>query len=413
MDIQITTMGTKELWTQFRANPLALYTNVAQRLIEAKIEEAPTLSRALEEISPSEPNDPLDAYERLLAEAGIRTHSDPVAGYWASNAGAFHENEGTRALLTEFYARNWRKVSFAGTEQRATFLSDDGVAGSWERPYAYAASARQDKQIAPAIPLSELVAMTTPIDADTYKAYYLTYDAAQLRMFRVGESATLPLAKITGSDRTITLKKYGRALEASYEVLRRIRVDKLARFIQLQAIQSEIDKVAAAIDTLVNGDGNANTAATAINLTTLDSGTTASNPTLKSWIAFGMEFEQPYILTTALMQKGIALQIAMLDTGSSNTPLVAATAMGGLGTGLAPINQFADAVRYGWTSDAPANKILGIDNRFALERVTEIGAEISEMERFILKQTQVVTMSEVEGYACVDPNAAKLVVVNA
>lgn len=412
MSVQITQLGTKELWTQFRANPLGVYTGVAQRLIDAKVEEAPTLSRALEELSPSEPNDPLDAYERLLAEAGIRTQSDPVAGYWASNAGAFHENEATRALLTEFYARNWRKVSF-GVQERATFLSDDGVAGSWERPYAYAQTARQDKQVAPAIPLSELVAMTTPIDVDTYKAYYLTYDAAQLRQFRVGESATLPLAKITGSDRTITLKKYGRALEASYEVLRRIRVDKLARFIQLQAVQSEIDKVAAAINILVNGDGNANTAAGTVNLTTLDSGTTASNPTLKAWIAFGMEFEQPYYLTTTLMQKAIALQIAMLDTGSSNTPLIVATALGGLGTGLAPINQFADNVRYGWTSDAPANKILGIDNRFALERVTEIGAEISEMERFVLKQTQVVTMSEVEGYAVQDPNAAKLLVVNA
>ena len=230
----------------------------------------------------------------------------------------------------------------------------------------------------------------------------------------MGESATIPLAKIVGSDRTITLKKYGRAIEASYESLRRVRVDKLARFIQLMSVQSEVDKVAAVISVLVNGDGNSGTTPTSYNLTTLDSGASAGTLTLKGWIAYKMKFTNPYIVTTALMQDSIALQLALLDSGSANIPLVnIAGGAGALGTGLRPINRFADNVGYGWTSDAPANKIVGFDNRMAIERVTEIGSEISEMERFVLEQTQVMTMSEVEGYAVMDANATNVLTVNA
>lgn len=406
MPIEVTALGTRDLWAQFSQNPIDFYRNVAQRMLDAGIEEAPTLSRALEEASPSEAGDPLDAYERLLQEAGIRTHSDPSAGYWASNSGAFLKTPASRALLMEFFARNWRKVSYGGSE-RAILLSSDGVVGSFERPYADATAIRANQQIAPAIPLSELVAMTTPIDGDSYRTYYLTYDAAQLRRFRVGESADIPMATITGSEHNIRLKKYGRGLRASYEDLRRMRVDKLARYIQWMAVQSEIDKVVAAMDVLISGDGNSNTAATEYEIAALDSAATNDVLTLKGWLAFKMLFEQPYVLTTALMKSDVALQLAMLNTGSANIPLVAAN-LAGLGTGATPINQFADNVRYGWLSAAPTGKIVAFDNRFALERVTEIGSEISEMERFITNQTQVMTMSEVEGYGILDANATKV-----
>jgi hypothetical protein len=308
--------------------------------------------------------------------------------------------------LTEFFARNWRKVSY-GVQQRAILLSDDGVVGSFERPYADAATVRQDRQVAPAIPLSELVSMTTAIDGDTFRTYYLAYNAEQLRKFRVGESAEIPIATITGNEHTIRLKKYGRGLRASYEDLRRMRVDKLARYIQWMAVQSEVDKVAAALSVLVAGDGNANTAATEIEIASLDATATNDVLTLKAWLAFKMQFAQPYMLTTALMPSDVALQLALLNTGSANMPLVSAN-LASLGTGATPINQFADSVRYGWTSDAPAGKIVGFDNRFALERVTEIGSEISEMERYVTNQTQVMVMSEIEGYGVMDANATKV-----
>lgn len=413
MTIEIKAVGTRELWEQFQAKPVDTYNTVANRMLESGIEDAPTLSRVLEVISPSEKGDQLDAFERLMLEAGIRTKSDPISGYWASNASTFTRNAGTKALFTEFCARQWRKVSY-GMSERSIFLGSDGIAGSFERPYADAMGARPSQRIAPAIPLSELVSMTTPIDSDAYRSYYLTYDATALRRFRVGESADIPIAKLTGAEHTIRLKKYGRGIQASYEDLRRMRVDKLAFYIQWMALQSEIDKVAAALDVLVNGDGNSGTAPTTHSLTAMDAAASAGTLTLKGWLNFKMQFANPYAVSTALMTAATALQLALLNAGSANIPLVTIPGgAGGLGTSLTPINQFADSVRYGWTSDAPALQIVAFDNRFALERVTEIGSEISEMERYITNQTQIMTMTEVEGYATIDGYATRILNVNA
>lgn len=408
--------GTRDLWDLFQRKPLDLYVRAAAEMKEAGISETPTLSRALEHLSPTESTDKsgLDTFERLMAEAGIVTRSDPMAGYWASPASKFAESPGTRALYTEFCARQWRKVSYglADFKQRATLLNSDGIVGSWERPYYDSAQITPSQRVEPAIPLSELVAMTTAIDSDAYRSYYMTYDAEKLRKYRVGETAEIPIATIVGAEHTIRLFKYGRGIAISYEAMRRMRVDKLAYYIQWMAVQSEIDKVAAALAVLIAGDGNSNTAATSYNLTTLDSAATAGTLTLKGWLAFKMKFVQPYVLTTALMQDTVALQLALLNTNSANIPLVA-SALGQLGTQVTPINQFADSVRYGWTSDAPALKIVGFDRRFALERVTEVGSEISEMERVVTNQTQELVMSEVEGYAILDGNATRILDVNA
>lgn len=408
MPIEVQTIGTRELWKEFQENPLDIYRDVAQRMYDAGIEEKPTLSRVLEEVSPSEKDDHLDTFERLLQHAGIRTHSDPMAGYWASNAGEFSKNAGTRALLGEFFARNWRKVSFASPAERAVLLSDVGAIGSWQRPYVDAAIARVNQQVQVAIPLSELVAITTPINSDSYRSFYLTYDATALRKFRVGESAEIPIADIVGAEHTIGLHKYGRGLRASYEALRRMTVDKLARFIQWMAIQSEMDKVAAALAVLIAGDGNSNTAATEFDISTLDADATTDELTLKGWFAFEMEFPQPYVLTSALMQKAVALQLKLLNAGSGNVPLASVPNFAGTGISFTPINRTGENVRYGWTSDAPTGKIVGLDKRFALEHVTEIGAEISETERYVTNQTQVLVMTEVDGFAVLDGNATKV-----
>lgn len=399
-------LSSRELFEQFSRDPMAWFRGV---VADMDIKETPTLSRALEFVSPSDAGE-MDAFSRMLREAGIIVRSDPQAGLWASPAKqSFFDSPAGRALFTEFFARNWRKVSFASTEQRATLLSGDGTPGSWQRPYVDAATARWDQQIAPAIPLSELVAMTTPISGQDYRSFYLTYSAENLRKFRVGESAEIPITTLADSERTIQLKKYGRGIKASYEQLRRTRVDKLARMIQIMAVQSEIDKVAAAIYTLINGDGNAATTPTTWDLNG-DFGGTLQTLDLNSWLWFKKKFVQPYVMTTVLMTEAVSLQLEQLNTGSANIALRTAT-LPGAGS-ISPINATSDGVRYGWTGEVGTWQMLAWDRRFALERVTEIGGEISEMERFITNQTQVMTMTEVEGYAIMDANATLILDLN-
>lgn len=403
-----TKLGTRELWAQFKENPLDMYKGIAREMKEAGMEEVPTLSRVLEEISPTEKGDELDAFERLMMEAGIRTSSDPIVGYHASTGDKFDESAGGRVLFTEFASRNYRKIS-QNMHKRSVLLSGDATVGSWERPYIESSKVNPSQQIAPPIPLSELVGMSTGINGDTYRSFYLTYDATNLRQYRVGESADIPVATIVGATREVNLKKYGRGISISYEARRRMRVDKLAFYIQWMAVQTEIDKVAAAMDILINGDGNVGTAAGVSNLTTLDPAATAGTLTIKGWESFKMLFEQPYVLTTALMQKAVALQLILLNTGSANIPLPTVR----LADTLTLINQLAEGVRYGYTSDAPALKIVGLDKRVALEMITEIGADIAEMERAAKNQTETLYLSEVMGFAINDKNATRILDVNA
>lgn len=408
----ITKQDAKTTLRSMRDDPLRLYREAYQRGMN--------LSGFLEKIDPSDNPNELDAFGRLLKEAGIRTNSDPYYGYHASWASDFLETPETRALFMEWASRIWRQrqgLSPLGQrnkmhQNRAVYLSSDGTAGSWQNPYAEAQQARWDQDIAPAIPLSELIALSTPIDSDLYKAFYLTYDAEQVRQFRLGESAEIPIAKLTDAERTIQLKKFGRGLQASYEQLRRMRVDKLAMQIAFMAVQAEIDKVAAAIDIIVSGDGNANTAATSYNLTTIDTAASAGTLTLKGWLGFKLKFANPYVITTALMQEAVALQLQLLATANANVPMVSLSGNGFIG-GVTPINMTGDNVRFGWDSNVAALTIVGFDSRRALEYVTETGSEISESERFITNQTQIMTITEVNGFAVLDQNASNVLDVNA
>lgn len=397
--------------TPGRTRATELLPRIGPDMYRAAAKRGMSLSALLEREDPSSDyTDGTDAFERLLRVADIRTRSLPEVGVWASSIDEMigpNVADGVRALFPEYCARIWRRAAYGrDVSTRSLHQIADYVAGGAANPAATAMGARATRQIAPAIPLSEVIALVTGIPSGAYEAFYITDSAAEQRMVRAEEGAEIPRAKLTGGDQVIKLKKYGRVLEASYEFLRRNRFDWLALHIQRMAAQTESDKLAAIISVIVNGDGNAGTAATSYNLTTLDSGTTANNPTLKGWLAFKMKFANPYMLTTALTTEAVALQLMLLNAGSANIP--AATFAQSAGFSLVrPINPgLADGTGLGWTSAAPTGKVVAIDNRFSVEQVIEIGASMQEVQRWTTRQTETLTLSEVEGYKIFDPAAA-------
>jgi hypothetical protein len=52
--------------------------------------------------------------------------------------------------------------------------------------------------------------------------------------------------------------------------------------------------------------------------------------------------------------------------------------------------------------------VVGIDARYAIEQVSEIGGTVQESMRWITNQTQDLVFTEVEGYAVIDNKAAKI-----
>jgi hypothetical protein len=233
-------------------------------------------------------------------------------------------------------------------------------------------------------------------------------------MLRVTEAAELPKAKISEASRVTRLYKFGRALEASYEALRRLPIDDFALHVRMLRLQTEVDQVAAALDVAVNGDGNGGTAATVYTKATLDSGMTINVLSLRAWTAFKLLWANPYTLTTVLANQDVVLDMLLLNIGTANALLASNPVPGLVNQPWTPINnRFAEGVRFGITTDAPARQIIGFDNRFAVEHITENGSDISEAERYITRQTEVLTFSMNEGYAILDQGAVKIFNLNA
>lgn len=374
-----------------------------------------SLSAFLEKEDPSEPHkDGLDAFERQMKLAGIRTKSDPRLGVFADKVDAFWTGDQDRKwLLPEFMFRVYRAVGRGGysPEIKQRFYASSEPVSDVLYPSFIQGAARQ-KQIAPAVPLSELVAMTTPISNETYKAFYLTDDSDERTMKRVGEGAQVPTAKLTGGDHDIHLYKYGRRLLGSYEVFRRMRIDRFALHIALLAVQAEVDKVDTALDVIVNGDGNANTAATNSNLTALDIAAAAGTLTLKGYLAWRLLWTNPYECNVILAQSASGLQLILLNLGSANVPFYQMVGNFGVG-GITLINSTMGAIRLGLLANAPTLKLVGIDNRFALEMVLEIGGTITETDKVISTQMNEIVFTEILGFAVLDANGNRTLDINA
>lgn len=393
-----------------QARPSELLGQIAAIRMKA-LEEGIPLSSKLEREDPSYkygPQMPLDAFERLLMVKNIRVAGVPWRGYQTDRFERFGEDAESIELCNEFVSRVWRSVIHRPpSHMRVTLGSDDVPLNSALRPY-YDAAGLRAQQIQAAIPLGEVIANTATIDNNSYRmAYLVEPTASQLRMVRVGETADLPETKIATREQSVYLHKYGRAIRISYEAIRRQPIDRVALLIARIALQADADKLATAIDTLVNGDGNAN-AATVINLTTLDPTTTANNMTLAAWIAYIMSFPNPYALTTILAQQGPATSLMTINVGTANTMLAQLRSQLGIG-GLRPINpELNGDIAIGVTTDAPANKLLGFDRRFAVEQLVEANSDINETMRWIINQTEVMTISEVVGFDILDQTATKI-----
>ena len=386
-----------------------------------KRKEPMNLTAYLEELDPSSKyaNDPnmrgTDAFERQLLAAGIRTKSDPRRGLYADKFERFWTSDkpGAETLAPEFIARKWREAAYGllpGDEGKRFYASSDPVSDVMYPDFL--ASVARQKQIAPAIPLSTMLAITTPIDSGVYKAFYLTEDSDERTMRRVAEGTDVPTAVLTGGDHTISVKKYGRRLLGSYETFRRMRIDRFALHIALLAVQAEVDKVTTALDVLVNGDGNASTAATNSNLTALDAAAVAGTPTVKGYLAWRMLWTSPYNCNTVLALSEHILEMLLMNVGSGNVTFGQLQGLFGIG-GVQPIGPQMGPVMIGWDTNAPAEKWVGFDNRFALEMVTEMGSSLTETDKIIGQQLNEIVMTESVGFCILDVNSHRTLTLNA
>ena len=373
----------------------------------------------------------LDAFERVLQAADIQTQYDPVTGIHASTWEHCIRDQAAperKALMPEFFSRVWRRSSslapdekkaimganLSPSEQRAILLSGDAAINTLVNPW-YDNPEIRAKRLVPPIPLEAIVARTNGLDGDGYRTLYIVdhFGTDAYRLKRVVEGTQIPATSIITGEHTLRIHKFGRAIRATYEQLRRQRVDRIAFLISRMAIQAEVDKVGDAINTVINGDGNANTSAIVLNMVAdgLDTITpaVAGTLTLRAWMTFRLRFALTYAPNIVIGSEQAIAQLLTLPVGQGvgliPLALMPANPFGVVG----PIaQQLAGGIRYGISTVVAGNRLLAFQSDNVIEMVTEIGGNVAEVERFITNQTQIMTMTEVVGFGVIDPFGSRI-----
>lgn len=356
----------------------------------------------------------LDAFGRQMARLDIRSRSNPRLGIMAHPFERFYDDgdgqgEERKTLLPEWLARQYRQACpvVPRSQYKAQMGESRSPTVSTHRPLSdviFPDALDPTMRFQPLEPslLSLLVARTRMINSDTFKAFYLadaTTEAAA-RMKRVGEYAPVPIMRITGSDHTIRVQKYGRRLQASYESMRRMSIDLISWAVQYIAFKADNDKFLHAIDIIINGDGNSGTPLTSTNGSTLD-GAASSVLTLKMWLAWGMLWKRPFQMNVALGTDASILSLLLLNAGSANLPpeaIVRAPGAGGVGGQVILAKSIYGSIQAINDSTVTANALVGIDGRFTLEMVQEVGADMVEFDRIVSAQYEEVVLTEVAGF---------------
>lgn len=212
------------------------------------------------------------------------------------------------------------------------------------------------------------------------------------RMKRVAEGADLPIAELKLGERAISLFKYGRAVQATYEALAYMRVDLFSKTLNLIAADVSDQQAERALDVLVNGDGNKNPIKS---ITTAASGDTVTqDDLLELMIAFQRQAKVP--VTTIVTGEKFYKQIFKMKYPNDQIPGVNFNF-----TFTTP--QFSNQnVKLVWADNIPQvsgkDPIIALNTDLALVKYTAPNLNIREISKNIRNQTQLGTISEISGF---------------
>lgn len=338
-----------------------------------------TFSQFLENVDPTPEGSALDAFERQLKLRGIVTKSLTHKGIVADIVeDAFYRTDDNDILFPEYVARQVREA-----------IVEDTIL-----PY--------------------LIGATTFINANSYKTVYADDQPKQQKKRRVTEAAELPRAVLKIRDQEVKIWKFGRAIESSYEAIRRMQIDMLALHLRRIAMQVAKDKVAEILAVIKDGDGNSNAAPVIRMKADLDSGATEKTISPKAFLEFLMLFEE-FPADTFIAGKKAFIEMVMTQFPTLSTTEVIAMLMQGASTGVrvsAP-QMPNKSVNVIWNKDISDWHIHGINRKYAIEQVTEVGSDITEADKFITRQTSVLTISENSGYSKIFKEATKTLNIDA
>jgi len=356
---------------------------LSAEMYEIAYKHGMTFSQLLERMNPSAPDETLDAFEKQCKRFGIILKNVPEKGIWASRGEMFFQSNqpASRILFPEFLNR----------VARIALLEDYDI--NW------------------------VIAQDRPIDSGSFRSLYITSTAAQRRKARVGQGGEFPRTKVTWSEQAGTVKKTGIQLDLSYEFVRRVSLPLLEIVLKGIMIQNHRDDFADVVNVLINGDDHASPAnpATVDSLSTLDTAATLGTLTYKGYLKFGNQFK-PYRLNVAIGNVDTILQVVLCQKPSTD-PIQLLSLLQSkeriIGESITLVNPAWGRVSLIIHSGVPAHKLVGLDKRYALEKITEIGADLQETDRLINTQFERVVLSESRNFSKLFTAACRVLNINA
>lgn len=312
-------------------------------------------SNILEEIDPSEnykgtPLENLDAFQRQLKRFDIK-----VSGSGSDIVDKFFQTSDSAALFPEYISRAVRQ----GMEEADV--------------------------------LSGIVASRTKIDGLDYRSITSvpTEDDKELKI--VAEGASIPQTTIKTQENLVTLHKRGRMLVSSYEAIKYQRLDLFTVMLRQIGLYIARSQLKDAIDVLINGDGNNNTA----EVVNVSSGGTLTYDDL---ISFWNKFS-PYELTTIIASGKMTEQLLKL---SEFRDAAAGLNFHGTGNMITPLG--ANLIK---SAGVPEKNLIGLDKSCALELV-EAGGIVTEYDKLIDRQLERAAVTCTAGFSKIFPEASKV-----
>ncbi len=323
----------------------------AKEMYQAARRAGMNLTEFLEKEKPSR-KEGLDAFEFALFERDINLKKGTVE--------QFYRTQEDSILFPEFINRNVR-IGIAGLSAKDVMLGD-------------------------------IVATETGIDAGVYETVKAQFDSKKdLDFRRVTEGAPFPTVTLTSAKNSIRLAKIGIAMEATYEVLRRIKLPLLSIHMQLIGKRLAKKMVAYAVYVLVNGDGNSN------GLTPTSAAVSYDN--LLSWFLEMDNWE-----STVWFAKKALIKEMLVLTEFKDSRLFDTARTGSLAT---PFGN--DLKKFNWSDTTLGdNQLFQLDKSASLEMVKETGAELIETDKVIDRQFEKTVISQVVGFSKIFDDACMI-----
>lgn len=315
-----------------------------------------SFTRALESIDPSENYkgsalEGLDAYQRQLKRFDIK-----VSGAGSDVVEKFFKTSDSATLFPEYVAR----------------------------------AVHQGMQEADVLP--KIVASVTNIDSLDYRSITSIPTDDDKALKDVAEGALIPQTVVKTRENLVKLRKRGRMLVASYEAIRFQRLDLFT--VTLRQIGAYIAKaqLADAIDVILNGDGNSNSAAE----------TAASSSLSYADIVNLWKDLDPYEMNVLIANNADAVSMLNLPEFKDSAAGLNFHATGKM---ITPIG--AELIRSGTLE---SGKIIGLDKNCALEMV-KAGDVMTEYDKLIDRQLERAAITSIAGFAKIFTDASRVLTV--